>query len=72
MEKAKKTARTGKCACPFCEEEMEAALPFCQACGVAVLYCVEVRDAGAEERQSLSQVRRQAGVQVRGVPWPRR
>jgi hypothetical protein len=42
MEKAKKkTARAGKCACPFCEEEVEAALPFCQTCGVAVLYCLK-------------------------------
>ena len=44
MDKAKKkgTTKETKCACPFCEEEMEVtALPFCQACGVAVRYCVK-------------------------------
>jgi Double zinc ribbon len=42
MEKAKKTTKAAKCACPFCEQEMEvAALPFCRTCGVTVQYCVK-------------------------------
>jgi membrane protease subunit (stomatin/prohibitin family) len=42
MEKAKKkTTKAAKCACPFCEEMIEVtALPFCQTCGVAIVYCV--------------------------------
>ncbi len=65
MEKAKKTTKAAKCACPFCEEEMEVtALPFCQACGVDGPILRQVRDAGAEERQGLPQVRREADVQV--------
>jgi hypothetical protein len=42
MEKTKKTTKAAKCACPFCEEEVEVtALPFCQACGVAIRYCAK-------------------------------
>ena len=44
MEKAKKEARAAKCACPFCESEMgEAAPPFCQACGVAIRFCMKCK-----------------------------
>jgi hypothetical protein len=44
MDKAKKkaTAKSTKCACPYCEEEMTAVTsPLCQACGVKVTYCVD-------------------------------
>ncbi|MDM7999650.1 MAG: zinc ribbon domain-containing protein [Dehalococcoidia bacterium] len=38
----KTTSKAAKCACPFCDEVMEASLlPFCQACGIAIQYCVE-------------------------------
>jgi len=41
MKRKKVTAKAAKCACPFCEEEIEVTmLPFCQACGVRVTYCV--------------------------------
>ena len=30
--------------CPYCDEEiMEADLPYCQVCGVTVLYCPKCR-----------------------------
>ena len=46
MDKTKKTTKAAICACPFCEEEMEVtALPFCQACGVKVTYCVKCETA---------------------------
>ncbi len=41
-DKAKKPTKAAKCACPFCEQEMEAAaLPFCQPCSVTIRYCVK-------------------------------
>ena len=43
MEKAKKkSTKAARCACPFCEQEIEVTtLPFCQACGVVIQYCVK-------------------------------
>lgn len=37
----KNMEKRGKaCLCPYCEEEMVAALsPYCQTCGVYLLYC---------------------------------
>ena len=42
MEKTKKATKTGKCVCPFCEEELQVTTPpFCQACGVTIQYCLK-------------------------------
>lgn len=49
MAKAKKKP-AAKCACPFCEVETEAAeSPFCQACGVAIRFCMKCKAAAPRD-----------------------
>ena len=40
------------CCCPYCDTEMaQAALPYCQACEVEVLYCPTCREAIPQDKQ---------------------
>jgi hypothetical protein len=50
MANAKKKTGAAKCACPFCEVETEAAAPpFCQACGVAIRFCMKCKAAAPRD-----------------------
>jgi hypothetical protein len=40
MKKEKKVKKEKKCLCPYCEEEVIASCPFCEACGAVLSYCV--------------------------------
>lgn len=41
---AKKKTQERMCRCPYCDVQIvELNLPFCQGCGVAVLYCLQCK-----------------------------
>ena len=57
--------REGKAAhcCPYCDEEIRAAaLPWCQACGLTVIYCPECRKPVPKDNKSCSH----CGAEVQG------
>ncbi len=35
--------KTKQCFCPYCDEEMMAEFPYCQACQITIFYCRECR-----------------------------
>ncbi len=40
----KSKAETGRCFCPYCDEEMaETSVLYCQACEVTIFYCPKCR-----------------------------
>ena len=48
--------RKKKRICPYCEEEILAAdLPFCQPCGVTLLYCTKCETAVVREAKVCPQ-----------------
>jgi len=45
-----------RCFCPYCEEELViSALPYCQACGVTLRYCVRCQIAVVREARVCPQ-----------------
>ena len=49
--------------CPYCDEEIKAAdLPWCQACGVVVVYCSECGEVIPQDKKVCPH----CGAEVRG------